>query len=605
MCGIGGVAGRFIKTSDLISACSSIFHRGPNDNGIWSDKTTSLLHTRLSILDLSHSGHQPMIDKNSGVVLVYNGEIYNYLELKKRINNFQFKSNSDSEVLLQMYIKHGISFVRLLRGMFSFAIWDPRVNTLHLARDRFGIKPLYYNFDNNSLMFGSEVKVIAALGYKKKLNMEAAYDYLQYGKLEHNSKSFFEDIESLPAAHTLSFCKKKISIKRYWSPPPDVGNVKIKDPEEEVWEKLKEVVKVHLASDVPIGVSLSSGLDSQLITHILDQIGYDNYHTFTYGFNEKKYDEISRLGPINSEKQHFSILNSGDLITSLEQAMTVFESPLGGVGTLSAWKMMELPSKYNIPVILSGEGSDEIFAGYKYYYYAWFRELYLSGNHSQLTYELEAFNLLHKTKLKLGSDSFLQEVVNYKSIQRAPDGTSMSGNGFLGKKIIESKFDNNTPQEINTSKTLRQAMLNDITSLKLPKLLMFQDRASMAWGVESRVPFLDHELMELVYSLEPKWMIRDGISKYLPKVLLSKFCGVNYQNNVKHFVSTPQREWIKKDVFHSIKKYINDGVLVDSGLIDHKSFMREYEKYSNSKELGNSFFIWKILNLETFMQKVL
>ncbi|MBT5400497.1 asparagine synthase (glutamine-hydrolyzing) [bacterium] len=600
MCGIAGISGRSVKNEDLVAACNSISHRGPNDSGIWASKDVSLLHTRLSILDLSYSGHQPMVDEKSGVVLVYNGEIYNYKELKKRMSDIHFKGSSDSEVLLKMYLKYGISSVELLRGMFAFSIWDPRSQTLHLARDRFGIKPLYYNFDGSSLIFGSEVKAISALGYKKQLNMGAVYDYLQHGKLEHNNQSLFEGIESLPAAHILSFNQKKIKVSRYWSLSSDNIDESIKNPEEEVWEKLKEVVKLHMVSDVPVGVSLSSGLDSQLITHILDQIGYDNYHTFTYGFNEKKYDEVARLGLINSERQHFSILNSRDLITSLEQAMTVFESPLGGVGTISAWAMMSIPAKYNVPVLLSGEGSDELFAGYRYYYYAWFRELYLSENHAQLAYELEAFNSLYKTKLKLGSEEFLKEVVHYKSIQRAPDGTNMSGNGFLGKKIIESRFDEH---KVDSNTTLRQAMISDITSLKLPKLLMFQDKASMAWGVESRVPFLDHELMELVYRLETKWMIRDGISKYLPKMILSKFCGVKYQETIKHFVSTPQREWLKKDAFDSIQKYLSNGILIDSGMIDFKSFMQEYDRYSSSKELGNSFFIWKILNLEAFMQK--
>jgi len=609
MCGIVGYYGSGNQHDNISEALSAISHRGPDDKGIFQDGPVSLAHARLSIIDLSSLGRQPMKDEATGVVIVFNGEIYNYLELRAKLAGESFIGYSDTEVILKQYLKSGISCVSKLRGMFAFAIWDPRIDTIFLCRDRFGIKPLYYCQDGLSLLFSSEIKGILAFGIPAHLNLRVVSDYLRHGLTAHNNETFFAGIHSFPAGTVGTYCQGKLTFSTYWfldDLNQNCGNGS--DIEKEVQHLLKEALQQHLISDVPVAVSLSSGLDSQCITYLLSQVGDGEYQTFTYGFKETEYDEIIRVQQRNfptSFKQHFLQMNPDEMLGKIQQAIHYFEIPLGGLGTLGQFSLMELVKKHGIKVVLTGEGSDEIFGGYKYYYHAYFRDLYEKKQIQLLQHELQEYSRTNNESLKMDSKEFRDIVLTDTSSVRAPDGSTLGGSGYISQ-IFEKQMaagSNWKAPEFPGHSHLRQAMLRDLFSLKLPKLLWFQDRASMAWGIETRVPFLDHKIAEFVYRCPPDWIIRDGISKYIPKRLFKRFYHVDYTSSVKHYVATPQREWLKGPLFDDIMQYLDGGYFSQSGLVNYPAWQNAYREYAASRELGNSFFIWKMVNMEALLQE--
>jgi len=606
MCGIAGSAGFQPSFEQLKAARDAIAHRGPDHQGIHTDGAISLVHTRLSVIDNSDAGNQPMVDKSSGVTLVYNGEIYNFQDLRQDIGPDKFIGHSDTEVILRLYLREGIDCIKKLRGMFALAIWDPRSSELHLARDRLGIKPLMYYWRDGKFAFASEAKSLFALGIECELNLAALKDYLESGRVVHDTKSFFAGIDLVPAGTTMTYRDGKLSSTVFWSaydmldqPAPE-GDI-----EEQAWELILDVVQRHLVSDVPVGISLSSGLDSQFLLHILSHLGHKEVDAFTYGFEEEIYDEVRR-----SERTDFPIrihrhalrIRPETMIQDLETATRFYEVPIMGLGAMSGLNLMALPREKNVPVMISGEGADEAFCGYDHYFNFLCRELFQTGRHAELSEQLEGYaRLTGETSMQPEDQEFKRRILGITGELRASDGTSLSGDAFLGKPLIDlsnsvASVPANNPQD------LRSAMLLDMTSQKLPKVTWFHDRNSMASGVETRVPFLDHVLMEFAYRLPNEWLIRKGSAKYLAKRLLQRFCGVNETKTVKHFVAHPQREWLKYNLFEEINAYLDDGILAQSDYINYPAFKDAYAKYAQQAELGNSFFVWKMLSVETFFR---
>jgi len=616
MCGIAGFFGDVVNDTTIGAVLNSIEHRGPDDKGVYKDGPVCLLHRRLSILDVSERARQPMTDVETGVTIIFNGEIYNFRELKMKYNRSAYRTGSDTEVILRLYIERGLDCVEELRGMFAIAIWDPRTSNLHLIRDRFGIKPLYWHVGPQGLSFGSEIKALLAFGLTARLDRATAYDYLAHGLLAHSPRTLFEGVEALPPGSILTFGHDRLPMRRtYWSPMDHVAPTKRDrqpaDIEEELWSLFREVLDLHMVSDVPVGVTLSSGLDSTFLLHVLAANGQKEMDTFTYGFEEEEYDEVRRIDisalPL-SIRQHTLTLKPEDTIGALENAIHIFETPIGGLGTLGLYRVLSLAPQRGVKVVQAGEGSDETFGGYRYYGYSRLRDLYEERN-PRLQGEADAFGRVQGEALQPGTPAFDKKVLNSDSVVWAPDGTLLAGEAFLGPGLADCRPEQSwarsrdwlppTPAGVSH---FRSALLRDIYVQKIPKLLWFQDRASMASGVESRVPFLDHKLFEFVGGLDDDWLLHRGVSKFILKRLYDRYCHLDLNDVRKHFVSTPQREWIKGALAGQIKDLVNNGELVQAGLIDYAKFEIEYDRYCASNELGNSFFIWKVLNLELLMR---
>jgi asparagine synthase (glutamine-hydrolysing) len=585
-----------------------LHHRGPDNASAIVVDDSLFVHNRLSIIDLSENANQPFISEETGNVLLFNGEIYNYQELKKKYASIIWRTNSDVEVIIKLYDALGPQFVEELNGIFAFSIYDKNNRRLMLCRDRVGVKPLYYHITRDALFFASEIKGILTFIDDYALDYQSLSKYIEYGLLSDDEHTFFNGIYAvLPGTYVhFDINTWKHQTLTYW----DIGHVDLRyRTESDIYEEtiylLRDSIRLNLVSDVEIGLSLSSGLDSTLLFYLLKEQGAESLRSFTYGFKEQLYDEVYRVHQNNflsPHDLHPVYLDSPEALEVLDEAIYFFEAPLGGLGTLSLYQMMKSVKNAGIKVMIGGEGADEVFGGYQYYYPAFFKDI--EYDQKLLRGEVNAYNKSHGRYLIYGSDDYHYFLQSMKSNGvLAPDGTSLQSNycsDALLSRINKSGQEQKTRRYLSA---LKSAMYEDLKFKKIPKLLFFQDRASMAHSVETRVPYLDHRLIELMYAVPPTLKIRNGQTKYLARKILREYFGVNLYSDVKHYVATPQREWLKEDLYDDVVELINGGCLDNLGLIKLDKFLSDYKAYRESKELGNSFFAWKMLNLELFIRK--
>lgn len=606
MCGFTGVYST--KISDIKYSEGQLkrllHHRGPDGCSLLKKDNILFIHNRLSIIDLSEDAKQPFISPDTGSAVVFNGEIYNYKQLKKKYRNIDWKTNSDTEVVIRLYDLLGPEFVSELNGIFAFSIHDERNNKLLFYRDRVGVKPFYYKIMDENIYFSSEIKGILYFLEKNDLNYKTLYDYMELGLLCHNDETFIDGIYSLsPGTYLeINLDNRKHIKKTYW----DIGYTEIHHKSEsEIYEELlfllQDSVRLNLVSDVEVGHCLSSGVDSTLLFYLLKEQGAGNLKAYTYGFREDKYDEISRVHQNNlldlSDHRHV-YLDSGKMLDALKESIYFFEAPCGGLGGLSVYNMMKRVKEAGIKVMLTGEGADEIFGGYQYYYPAFFKDIEYDGN--RLRDEILFYNRAHAKNLIYKSDEYRKFIQSaFDAGVMAPDGTSLRGvycsNELL--ELIKEKNGGRAERQRYLS-ALKSVMYMDMKKKKLPKLLFFQDRESMAHSIEARVPYLDHRIIELMYALPSHFKIKNGETKYLAKKILRDHFGVTLNDNVKHYVATPQREWLKWVLYDDIVEILREGVLIKTNLINFDKFFSDYDQYRRKEELGNSFFVWKIVNME-------
>ncbi len=607
MCGIFGYFGnkpRGINTEEILD---SLHHRGPDDHGSISIGNGVLAHTRLSIIDLSESGRQPMCNNDQTLWVTSNGEIYNYIELKAELPEYNFKTATDTEVILAAYEKWGEGFLGKLRGMFAFGLLDTRENKLICAVDRFGIKPCYYSVWEDGFFFSSEVKTLQSAGVPLKPDNDTIYDYLVYGLLNHNDRTFFADIRLLRPGHFLVYKDDKIAIKMYWDLDEKQGWITSTDNMiESIEESLRESVRIHLRSDVEYGLSLSSGLDSNLLRCMVAEVGglKNPLKCFSFCFIDTEYNECADLSRTDTSGVSYYKTNvtSESLLKDFPKIVSVQEGPIGGAGVYAFWMNMKLARDTGIKVIINGQGADELFCGYKYYYEIWMSELYQNGDYDRVEKELAFFNGLHDTNYTLDSQEF-QNIVhsNKRDLIRASDGTYLDGHGYLSDDFFLSKQPDQLPGTYNFSSPTKNRIYNDLRYLKIPKLLQFQDKTAMCWGVEVRVPFLDHVLFEKIFPVPTEHMLQNGLTKYLLRKIAEKYedpITRQFHKTIKKYMPTPQREWLKYELVEPIKELIDSSILHERGYIDKTRLLRVYDNYTKDEDLGNSYFIWKFLNLE-------
>ena len=516
MCGIAGIIGTSpVQPDELRRMADCMRYRGPDDQGLYVDGPVGLAHNRLSILDLSAAGHQPM---HSGpVVLVFNGEIYNYLELRAdlaREHGWEFSSHTDTEVILAAYRVWGRACVSRFRGMWAFALWDEQRQEVVLSRDRLGIKPLYYAWDGQRLLFASEIKAILAAGHRAAPNEEVLADFLVGGFLDHREDTCFAGVRQLLPGHNAWL----ETASRRWATQPyyDLGAaVAACTPTVEAFETaLTESVALHLRSDVPVGTCLSGGLDSSTIAALAGPL-----YREASGRPMKAITALS--GDVRDESAYAAQVvervgldwirtapSLDDFQTLLPRILWHQEQPTGGPSVVMQYAVMEAARDAEISVLLDGQGGDELLLGYeRYYSYAfrsWLgrgqigraaREFALAGRHSGLS---------HATHLRyaLYFQSNAARRLFLKRRSRAVDPRWFD----LAEPTIRSLG--------RSGGTLRDLQIRELTAAQLPHLLRFEDRNSMAHSIEARVPFVDHRVVEQAVALPPEAKIRDGYTKF-------------------------------------------------------------------------------------------
>jgi asparagine synthase (glutamine-hydrolysing) len=564
MCGIAGIFsldGSIVETQSLHRMTEVISHRGPDGDGHWisPDARVGLGHRRLAILDLSERGAQPMHYLGRYTVTL-NGEIYNYLELREElaIKGHTFVSDSDTEVLLAAYCEYGISVLDRLDGMFAFAIWDEEARTLFCARDRFGEKPFFYHYVPGKIFaFASEVKGLFAWGAPRKINNRMLFNYLAYDVVENpraKSETFFEGISKLEAAHYILIDGSgKFTKRRYWAVPEiNVDHqISFESACERFRELLEESVKRRLRSDVPVGTSLSGGLDSSsvlcTISGLLNGSG-PGQKTFSARFHDKKIDEgeyMRLAAEAAGARQYFAWPDAKTLLESIDDLFYHQEEPFGGASILAQWEVMKLAKQENVTVLLDGQGADEILGGYVHYFRPLFLELY-SRDRARFREEVRAYEAVHKLQFA--------STARFRFEATRPDVLRLLGRArrkfsrpsYLAHLHPEFAAAYKTdPPPFTTYNDLNETLRHSTQGYGLENLLRFADRNSMAFSREVRLPFLSHVLVEFLFTLPASFKISEGWTKRILRHAMAPVLPAPITWRVEKLgFATPQEQWM-------------------------------------------------------------
>lgn len=604
MCGIFGVVGEPATRPQAASVLAHLKHRGPDDQGVEFFDDGWLAHTRLSIIDLSRLGRQPMVNARGTAWIVCNGEIYNYVELREELHDYPFRSGSDTEVILAAYERWGLACLERLRGMFAFGLWDAERRLLLCATDRFSIKPLYYHFDGQRLVFSSEVKPMAECGVPLRPNAATLYDYLALGLLDHSEDTLFEGIAQLRPGTYLTLQKGRLSVRRYWDLTESGDAGARENGAGDIETRLLGALSLHRRGDVEVGLALSSGLDSHVLKALILREGTARpLQCFTFSFPGTPYDEWerNRQFPAHEDCRYHTIaIRPGELVDNLRTLVEVMEGPVGGLGIYGQWRNAKLAADHNIKVLLDGQGADETFAGYRYYYEHKVRQLWDGGERDGAVEEFRRLNGAHGDAAVDFAAWLAARPPD--SLVMAPDSTVLTSS-YVHPEFAAAFATRMPVFPAPFTCAVKNSMYRDLFFLKIPKLLRFQDRCAMAWGVEVRVPFLDHPLVEHLFTVPASTLLRNGLTKSLLRVVAQRYLPEEQLRLPKLYVAAPQREWVKTALRGAIEEMIEDSILAAEGYVAKDVLRRQFLDYAASGDLGNSFFVWKFMNLELWYRR--
>ena len=580
MCGIAGIITKREEKEELITKMSErIKHRGPDGEGYFIDDDIALAHRRLSIIDLS-TGNQPMFNEDKSVVIVYNGEIYNYKELKEELLalGHTFTTTSDTEVLVHGFEEWHTDLPKHLRGMFAFAIYDKNSKELFLARDNFGIKPLYYAYMNDTFMFASEIKAFLDLpDFKKEFNEAIMQAYLEFSFVPTN-ETFFKGVYRLDAGSSLLFKDGNITIDKYFKLDFKEENQTFAEAVEKIADVMKDSVSHHLLSDVEVGSFLSSGIDSSYIVSLAKP-----NKTYTVGYDIAKYDEISyakdladKLGITN--KSH--VITKDEYMNSLSDIFYYLDEPTSDPAAISLYFVAKLASK-DVKVVLSGEGADEFFGGYNIYRYDVDMEFY-----NKLPYFIRHFfSNIAKLLPEFKGVNFLirrgEKPENYYI------GVNRNFSEKMARKVLKNKYPlkaidvtKETYAEYSNFTDIEKMQAIDINYWLMKDILLKADRMTMASGLEGRVPFIDKCVFNVAKTLHIEYKVTKENTKVALREAAKEVIPTEAYKKKKLGFPVPIREWLKDDdVYEEVKNTLNSEIaknyfntkVLNKLLIEHKN----------------------------------
>jgi asparagine synthase (glutamine-hydrolysing) len=564
VCGIAGIY-RYnrITQSDieLVNNLNDIQkHRGPDDEGFYVSSSCVLGHRRLAIIDLSKDGHQPFVSDDGRFQLVYNGEIYNYIELREDLKKlgWRFRTKTDTEVLLKAYQHFGEGCLSNFNGMFSFAIYDTENKSLFLARDRVGIKPLYYTIIDSGLYFASEIKALCQVpDLKLSLNYQSLFDYFVFNRTDIFDETFYNEIKRIPNGYFASYDKAGLRLCQWWNPESFIDNSLEHDEkqiEKTIHEILISAVQLRMRSDVPVGSCLSGGLDSSILVGILfnhNQVG-KGYPTFTASFPDHTLDETKYIDVLNQKYSFKNIRTypSAKLAYDrLKDFVYTNDEPTTNYSFFSQYEVMRLAKNNGVTVLIDGQGGDESFAGYQYFHGFNMYGMLKEKKVFQLGFELLKSCLRGQDKsayqtfiFQILPDSVRKKILNKTVPYLNPD--------FFYNYIESSRIFN----EFFDAADLNQSLVRHF-QYKLEHLLRMEDRNSMAFSIEARVPYLDYRLIEYLLSIPGNLKIRNGETKCLQKISFGKYTAREILDRTdKIGFGTPGEEWMLTDNWKKITR---------------------------------------------------
>lgn len=606
-----------VSRESLAEMNRPITHRGPDDEGFYLDRNLGFAVRRLSIIDVQ-SGHQPISNEDSTVWLVYNGEIYNHQELRRGLlaRGHQYRTHSDTEAIVHLYEEYGSECVQHLHGMFAFALWDTRKRKLFAARDRLGIKPLYYFQDDDKFIFGSEIKALLAHpGVKASLNEDTLSEYLAFGYLS-GPETLFNGIRKLPPGHTLELDEHgELKIRQYWdlrtSEEPSARPVSYYV--DTYREQLEAAVAAHLMSDVPLGMFLSGGLDSSTIAALMTKIRREPIQTFSVGYAEEGYSELpyARVVARHLRSEHYEVtLTAQEFFDALPRLIWHEDEPIAWPSSVALYFLARL-AREHVTVVLTGEGSDETLAGYtRYPWTLWnaradkaYRAVTPSALRQVMRRAIESDRLGVglRRKLKhtfLGRDgnswtSFYFD--NFYSAFSADEQSSLLSTRLRDQAA--SAYSGSMAFWEHSSRDLLQRMLYTDVKTYLVELLMKQDNMSMAASMESRVPFLDHVLAEFALSIPSALSTRGLAGKRILKTIAKGLLPQSILDRGKAGFPTPWPAWLAGQRLDQIQQTLTESRSLNRDLFQPEAIRRIFAEH-RARRRDHADRIWRLLNLE-------
>jgi asparagine synthase (glutamine-hydrolysing) len=621
----------------LLGAATSLTHRGPDDSGLFCDARTGvgLAHRRLSVIDLSSAGRQPMASDDGTVHIVYNGEVYNFGEIRETLEGFghRFSSSTDTEVILKAYLQWGIDCLRRFIGMFSFALWDSRQQRLYLARDRLGIKPLYYYFKNGTLIFASELKGLMAFSsFERSVDREAIPLFLHYQSIPA-PKTIFNDTYKLLPGHYLIYDRSDLRTHIYWSLSnrPDFtepADASADESLEKLDHLLTQAVLARLISDVPLGALLSGGIDSSLVVALMTKVSNAPVRTFSIGFAEQGYDEAPWAARIAA---HLGTDHT-DFYVTPNEAMEVipvlpdiYDEPFADTSAIPTYLVCRL-ARTQVTAALSGDGGDEQFAGYVRYWstramwnffhrlpgplrefsarlsskipFSWIERCYLPW-YGALPQRFQVANFHDKwTKLvpQIGASRISELYRVFGCLWSREELIRLTG-----EPVVETTFEE-TFRQTQGWPLLSRLMLVDLKTYLPDTMLTKVDRASMAVSLEVRVPLLDHRVVEYTLQLPESLKFRDGRGKYLLKKLLARYVPAHFFERPKMGFTVPINRWLHNELKDLLLDNLSSERLKKEGLFDQTLVEKKLREHL-SGQFNHYLCLWPLLMWEMWRER--
>ena len=628
MCGINGIAlstrsGRSLDSHVLERMRDVIAHRGPDDVGIFIDGNVGLGHRRLSIVDVA-SGHQPMTNEDGALQITYNGEIYNHADYRDDLEarGHVYRTHCDTETILHLYEDHGDDCVNYLRGMFAFAIWDVRKRDLFIARDRLGVKPLYYvHTDDGSLYFGSEIKTLFEAGaIKPEINFAALPDYLA-NHATSGEETLYKGVKRLLPGHTLRWRDGKLDIKKYW----DVSFTKIadqsrsdKDYISEWYELFRTSVRLRLMADVPLGMFLSGGIDSSAIAAVMSGMVNEPIKTFSVAFAEREANELAYariIAEAYKTNHHEVVVSPEEFFNALPRLVWHEDEPLAHPSSVALYFVSLLASQH-VKVVLTGEGSDELLAGYGRYRKT-ILNLSLGKHYRSLTPSVvrgavrSGLQGLPTSRVRqkllrsfLGVAPDIESIYfdNFAVFPLAMQGDLLSNETLERTGGIDPYAGVREALEQTDAESLLDRLLYADIKTYLHELLMKQDQMSMATSVESRVPFLDHKLVEFTCSLPEKLKLRGGTTKYILRESMKGVLPEAILSRSKMGFPVPIGAWFRGAYRSVIDEYLLSERAMSRGLFN-PDFVRDLVQRHQSGGENHDERLWALVNFEIWQRQ--
>lgn len=613
MCGIVGAYSRYKDKTNhkaVRDMMEAIGHRGPDGEGLYAEDHIVLGQKRLAIIDLSAKGKQPMIVDNGNYSITFNGEIYNYKELRKELEEYgySFQSDTDTEVILHAYRKWGNDCLQKFNGMWSFALWDRSKKELFCARDRFAVKPFHYWYDGNNFVFCSEIKGLLRHPHiNPQQNEQAIYDFIIYGRVNHTHETFFKDIYQLPGAHYCVVSERGFEKYRYWDISEDnqfCGNAE--EAANEFYRIFEDAVKLRFRSDVEVASCLSGGLDSSSIVCVADKLikngQLENGHklnTFSLAFDYEKFDERKWIDIVRVEtdiNSHFTIPKEEEFLENLNHLLYTQEEPFGSTSMFGQYMVMKLIHENGIKVTLDGQGSDEIFGGYLGYADAYFADFIRTNNERELHEQVEIYCKKHNLTSSIA-------IARAKKLaETGKMGRHIEANSKYLRTDFAGRFYNEMELPKKFDSILQNQLYYDLLVTSIPALLRYADRNAMAFSIESRFPFLDYRLVEFGFSLPADMKLKDSVTK----VILRKAMHGVIPNKIEErqdkmgFV-TPEAVWFREGLKNTFEQIIYSDSIATRNIFDIEAVRGEWEAYKAGNRT-DSFLIWRIVCIEMWMR---